>query len=752
MRKSSGELLRPLGLVFLLVTFSYAMDPNLSDEIIVQLSDEDLNAIKSAEVCTETDGLDCYLSFMADAIRDAVGNSIEGDINVVDKFKPDERAPKLVQFLLYDNDQGLLLLSFTEVVDTASANYSALTLQEDFTDSSSYTLRRNLTISEPMYSTILNFTLHQDDHNELKRIDDICTSKVDCIVRFTTYFVTDVAGNRVEAVRSGEFILEHRVDIFIPDETPPNLIDFTVDLDQRIVTLVFDETVSRTTLLFREITFTASNASVSSNYTLPTAILLSTVDGTSLSFEITDDSANALKAIPDFFTNTNDTFIVFPNITISDTSSNPIVPRKAGESALQVSEFLPDVTSPVATSFVLLDMKDNFFQVSFNEPVDLAPVNFSAIVIRSGPLTNTSAIAVRLTGASNVRYTSDDKLTIEVQFTDSDRQTLKLLNPNIGTNPSDSFIVLGGTAVQDVSGNKNVPTTTALSAVSVQVDDEGPTVLSFVLNLNNNTLELNFSDVVVVSTLDPSEISFQSNMVRGDSDSVYTLTGGISNSLNGFVVLIDLTDADVDALNSITDLATNTSNTFITVTAAAIQDVFGFNVISVIPAEALQATEVIEDKVNPSVLLFKLRTNERTVGPSSSTCTDSAERAVAVGTFLFPETSCTAVPPSTIKLSEGLVPMLGLSSFSVCRSLSVNCTSIVSLSSLVYLTFDAPVSLTAIAEVFVSGPDLITIALKFTGAKSTGSLKLTWKKLSFMSRRTKLVATGDVTSGKNSDT
>ena len=40
------------------------------------------------------DGLDCYLSFMADAIRDAVGNSIEGDINLVDRFKPDERAPK----------------------------------------------------------------------------------------------------------------------------------------------------------------------------------------------------------------------------------------------------------------------------------------------------------------------------------------------------------------------------------------------------------------------------------------------------------------------------------------------------------------------------------------------------------------------------------------------------------------------------------------------------------------------------------
>ena len=50
---------------------------------------------------------------------------------------------------------------------------------------------------------------------------------------------------------------------FIPDETRPNLIDFTVDLDRRVVTLVFDETVSRTTLMFREITFTSSNASVS---------------------------------------------------------------------------------------------------------------------------------------------------------------------------------------------------------------------------------------------------------------------------------------------------------------------------------------------------------------------------------------------------------------------------------------------------------------------------------------------------------
>ena len=117
----------------------------------------------------------------------------------------------------------------------------------------------------------------------------------------------------------------------------------------------------------------------------------------------------------------------------------------------------------------------------------------------------------------------------------------------------------------------------------------------------------------------------------------------------------------------------------------------------------------------------------------------------------FPETSSIAVLSSTMKLLELLVPMFGWSSLSACLSLSINCASMVSLSSEVYLMLDAPVSLTWIAEVFVSGPDLMTIALKLTDAVSTGSLNLTWKKLSFMSRMTKLVALGDVRSGRNSD-
>ena len=99
------------------------------DEIVVQLSDTDLNSIKSSELCSSgLGGQDCFLTFLPVAVLDAMGTSLagtgEGQCLPVTQFQEDQSSPQLVNFVLFDFDTGLLMLNFSEVVRTSSVNFT----------------------------------------------------------------------------------------------------------------------------------------------------------------------------------------------------------------------------------------------------------------------------------------------------------------------------------------------------------------------------------------------------------------------------------------------------------------------------------------------------------------------------------------------------------------------------------------------------------------------------------------------------
>ena len=72
---------------------------------------------------------------------------------------------------------------------------------------------------------------------------------------------------------------------------------------------------------------------------------------------------------------------------------------------------------------------------------------------------------------------------------------------------------------------------------------------------------------------------------------------------------------------------------------------FGWKEISL--ASSVE-TITTSEKLSSSVFESKSRMKERTIGPSSSTSTVTASRAVVVGMFGFPETSSIAATSSTM--------------------------------------------------------------------------------------------------------
>uniref|UniRef100_A0A1X7V1F8 Uncharacterized protein n=1 Tax=Amphimedon queenslandica TaxID=400682 RepID=A0A1X7V1F8_AMPQE len=597
--------------VLLVYRFCHGQDPDLSNEIIVQLGNTDLDAIKSAMICNDKEGLDCFLSFLEDTVRDANNNPLEADPGCLEvtNFTPDQNPPELIRFLLFDMDEGIMVLSFNETIDTLSLNYSALSLHQSFddTDSAKYTMANSITVlNVNEHSTVLNISLHVDDLNELKRFGSICNTEGNCWVRYLFYFITDVGGNYVKPVDGSVFDITERASEVIDDTTGPIMTDFTVDFDRNLVTFYFNEIVERTSLDFDLIQFTSSNSTVSVNYTLTDGIHRSTSDNTSLTIELVESDVIQLKALDDFFTSEDDTFIVFSNGLIKDwTDVNNIQPRVSGINSLQASLFSPDITPPQHTAFNQLDMNDNSMTISFNEPIDITNVNYSAIILRSSTLSN--ATEVRLTGAAGISYATADKRTLLIRFNDTDIMTLKS-NPLIATASSNSFLTLERGAFYDVF---NIPSTpvTSVSVSTFIADTNGPMVSSFILDLDASTLTITFSDIVNVATLLTSEITFQPQRTLADGDPTVTLTDVSSSSPNGYTVMVLLNPNDVNTLNMYPDLATNTSNAYISVTADAINDVYGANVIAVTPSEALRASSVIPDETPPQIDSFSLNFN-----------------------------------------------------------------------------------------------------------------------------------------------
>lgn len=319
------------------------------------------------------------------------------------------------------------------------------------------------------------------DLNEIKRLSELglatkggAETSVFCSI--STLFIDDVFENHIEARDVGNGLPSIN---FGQDNTPPTLLSFSLDMNQVVsentvqvatatILLKFSETVKFSTYEPTAITIQKDRTvtGIDSSVTLSGEFAsVSTQSGTTLSFKLLRDDANAIKKIADLATSFSDTFITLTSNFVDDMSGNSIRPEDNG-AALQISNngFVPDETAPELLRFDI-DMDKGKLTLSYDETVNGLSINPDEIVIRDTTNVGDAAASFTLTGGvvgsadgepwvkvENERsFPHADSHIISFYFTKADLDEIKRLN--MCSEANDCYLVHTEFLVYDMRAN-----------------------------------------------------------------------------------------------------------------------------------------------------------------------------------------------------------------------------------------------------------------------------------------------------------
>jgi len=453
----------------------------------IKLTNDDLNKMKSAKIGMDKDS--SYLVMTAASIKDMAGldlipreDGVVGDggaLQVTD-YARDSTDPVLTSCAL-DLDAETFTLGFSETVDAGSILVQHFTLAQDQLGvQTTYSLHApSGTSSADGPEIVVDISL--SDLNEIKRLSELglatkggAETSVFCSI--STLFIDDVFENHIEARDVGNGLPSIN---FGQDNTPPTLLSFSLDMNQVVsentvqvatatILLKFSETVKFSTYEPTAITIQKDRTvtGIDSSVTLSGEFAsVSTQSGTTLSFKLLRDDANAIKKIADLATSFSDTFITLTSNFVDDMSGNSIRPEDNG-AALQISNngFVPDETAPELLRFDI-DMDKGKLTLSYDETVNGLSINPDEIVIRDTTNVGDAAASFTLTGGvvgsadgepwvkvENERsFPHADSHIISFYFTKADLDEIKRLN--MCSEANDCYLVHTEFLVYDMRAN-----------------------------------------------------------------------------------------------------------------------------------------------------------------------------------------------------------------------------------------------------------------------------------------------------------
>eukprot|EP00035_Acanthoeca_spectabilis_P018800 m.403424 g.403424 ORF g.403424 m.403424 type:complete len:6121 (+) comp16790_c1_seq2:183-18545(+) len=607
---------------------SFAQINSTAFQIILSL--EDLNEIKRLPLCSASTGVaQCFIGFGPGSVFDLEGLPVlplaNGQTLPATQYVVDITPPTLVTtgFTELNLTSGLLTMSFSETVNISSFSLSgSVTLQTSFEvpdatqGLNSYQLT-SVTMMNADHGPVVQLLLSAVDLNRVKQDSRLCTVQSNCYLALTSTFIADMSG---VPLTSTTFDLPgRRVQSLVVDAVSPELVSVDLDLSLDQLRMSFSETVATGTngasISFSGISLQSfSNRSTNPDrfFTLTGGIV--SHDASSIVvIDLTSDDVLAIKARR-VGTSVSDTYVSILSTTAHDTAFNPnfvraIVPNQG----LQAFSYVRDARQPRLTSFTVdMNRRLGLLSLTFNEPVDPASITTTGITFQSEQRFNSSTTVVHtltggsLTAATDLSPTDFVYATsiLDVEMSEADTTTLKT-NFGLSQVPANTFLRVIPAVVNDASGNplQSIDGTNALQVSSVATDVLPARLVNFTINFESKTLALSFDDVMDVSSLNVAAIKIQSSTtahLTGGAGLHYNLQSSSSTSPDGYDVIVDLSFDDELALNRILGLATARDNTYITLTANAINDIDSRDVLAV--TTALLATQFIPDATPPTVV------------------------------------------------------------------------------------------------------------------------------------------------------
>ena len=628
--------------------------------IMFNVTTDDLNELKRRRICREVS--DCYLLHVNASVYDMNMNPIEersdGFGLEVTKHYPDVTRPMLLSFVTNLTSETITM-TFTETVDSSSLNFSAITLQDFFEGSSSYTLTNGT--RQEMDSTVVTFVFSLEDLNEIKRNTRIVTVRTDTWLTITEYAILDMAldPNPVVEIENTTDLHEGLVtQEFYPDLTPPVLWEFDLNLTSHQLILYFSETVLSRTLMINEIMLqNRPNISDADQYLtlkmgeLPLQSASFTPDYHTLVVELGQEDTDVIKAFTDLATHENNTFISFSELLVEDMNRNAIVPISVMD-AKQVQILYEDMIPPRLLYFSM-DANTGILALTFTETINASSMVVSEITIQASA-DNTST-KWQLTGGSKPFGSvteSSDAAIIEIQLGTIDLNAIKWFT-DLATDIANTFLSLTMLSFRDMNDNYviDVPSYNATQASDYVDDTTSPRLVFFDLDLNFGVLSLTFDETVNVSSFEVQEIVIQ--------DDEYTfivsvllwhqLVGGRIPTNDSTIVNVELDDYDLNRIKKLTDIATDDNNTYIRITSDLVRDMNDNAVEEIINGRAIGVTRFTPDMISPEITEFHLDMN---VGILHLTFSETVNASSIDVTLLFIQSARLQVMDRVRQLTE----------------------------------------------------------------------------------------------------
>ena len=485
---------------------------------------------------------------------------------------------------------------YDDIMLASSVDARHITIQPSATSAvNSYKLLSGTSSSSRGYTQVVS--LSATDLDAIKKIRTLATSSSDSYISFTGSLATDVAGLLVISVVPTN---AKQVRTFTPDSTSPDLSSWSINLATGVATLNFDEVVDVRT--FQASAITLQNAASTGAGTLTRTLTggNTSVTDAAKSFDLTLTAGdlNFLKQNTNFATQTSNSFLTLTSSLVKDMAGNDV----NAKSGLQASSHDRDVTNPTLQS-TELDLDSGVVTLVFDEVINASSVLTSGLTIQNATSVPAApSDSLTLTGGT-VSTTSSTRIT--VTLTTADLNALKA-NTNLGTSTANTFVSLALDAVKDMEENGIVASRTAVQATAVNLDTTAPQLNQFDLDMGASTLKLIFSESVNTATFDFSQINIQSQKGAGGTSVNISGATVTQTSSSRDEITLTLSGAVLDELKKDKLIATTRLNTFISLTASAVQDQSGNDVTPIANTNALDVRSVSADRTKPRLSSFSL--------------------------------------------------------------------------------------------------------------------------------------------------
>ena len=536
-------------------------------------------------------------------LQDSSGEAYENIMGIqAAEIVQDSNPPTVMSFELLDLDNGELVLSFDQPIDINTLNFANLSLQ-------SSPFSETIIVIVPLsggnctdgceIGRRITLSISPLDLNRLKLRNGVCKYIPNCYLHYTDTFVKDFGGN---TIAKHSYCKNYLLQTLTLDTTRPSLTGCNLDLTLDQLFLEFDEPIDASSFIPSGI-----NISTTMGNIILTSVSVIRNSNSSVNIISLGLDANRIKAS---LSVNNDTI----SVSLISSAFKDIAGNNVHHTSM-VCTFINDTNSPNITTFIL-DLNSNTLQIVFDEPVSMEHINISgfkltnaidvtAISLGDSEVLDFNDVALISAHGCNGLFDSTKLRTVYIILKNASLTAVKT-NSSFGNTTYFTFLLIDDDSIFDLSGNGYI-SAGPIAAADVIADNSPAALASFSLDMNIGRLVLTFSDVVDVSTLRLyNEIFIQRSPYT--SSTLHSPSGTYDRNMDSSIIPIDLDESDLRTLKYklLSGLAINIGTTYLTMSADAIDDIRGVDIIRITSCNGIIASNYIRDSTPPVLTSFNL--------------------------------------------------------------------------------------------------------------------------------------------------